>query len=215
MKQKILFGFGKIKNQINKVANSASSLIPDEQLSTQNLNKFLSLVRKSTLNTVSYNNTYYSKSNITDNPILFIAVVSFHHKKGSIVEFTFPSKEDLLKNENTLSYLKTLSTLPPQSTLDDILNQLTYLCLPDGSHYLNKDSQFFLIQNLSPILYGISCYEQLRVTQAMKEDDQENTRECVQKAMCIVSKIPLFGQMASKLSVTMIMVLPVLKFYTA
>ena len=114
MKQKILFGFGKIKNQINKVANSASSLIPDEQLSTQNLNKFLSLVRKSTLNTVSYNNTYYSKSNITDNPILFIAVVSFHHKKGSIVEFTFPSKEDLLKNENTLSYLKTLSTLPPQ-----------------------------------------------------------------------------------------------------
>lgn len=203
MKQKILFGFGKIKNQINKVANSASSLIPDEHLSTHNLNKFLSLIRKSTLNTVSYNNTYYSKSNITDNPILFIAVVSFHHKKGSIVEFTFPSKEDLLKNENTLSYLKSLSTLPPQSTLDDILNQLTYLCLPDGSHYLNKDSQFFLIQNFSSILYGISCYEQLRVTQAMKEDDQENTRECVQKAMCIVSKIPLFGQMASKLSVTM------------
>ena len=38
----------------------------------------------------------------------------------------------------------------------------------------------------------------------MKEDDQENTRDCVQKAMCIVSTLPLFGQMASKLSMTML-----------
>jgi hypothetical protein len=30
----------------------------------------------------------------------------------------------------------------------------------------------------------------------MKEDEQENTRECVQKAMCIVFTLPLFGQMA-------------------
>ena len=38
----------------------------------------------------------------------------------------------------------------------------------------------------------------------MKEDEQENTRECVQKAMCIISTLPLFGQMASKLSMTML-----------
>ena len=38
----------------------------------------------------------------------------------------------------------------------------------------------------------------------MKEDEQENTRDYIQKAMCIVSKVPLFGQMASKLSVTML-----------
>ena len=76
--------------------------------------------------------------------------------------------------------------------------------MPDGAHILKNDSQFFLIQNLPKLLYGISCYRQLETTQAMKEDEQENTRDCVQKAMCIVSKVPLFGQMASKLSVTML-----------
>jgi hypothetical protein len=38
----------------------------------------------------------------------------------------------------------------------------------------------------------------------MKEDEQENTRDSVQKSMCIISKLPLFGQMASKLSITML-----------
>ena len=76
--------------------------------------------------------------------------------------------------------------------------------MPDGAHILKNDSQFFLIQNLPKLLYGISCYRQLQTTTAMKEDEQENTRDYIQKAMCIVSKVPLFGQMASKLSVTML-----------
>ena len=76
--------------------------------------------------------------------------------------------------------------------------------MPDGAHSLTSDSQFFLIQNFSKILFGISCYRQIKVTQAMKEDEQENTRDSVQKSMCIISKLPLFGQMASKLSITML-----------
>ena len=75
--------------------------------------------------------------------------------------------------------------------------------MPDGAHSLTSDSQFFLIQNFSKILFGISCYRQIKVTQAMKEDEQENTRDSVQKSMCIISKLPLFGQMATKLSITM------------
>lgn len=76
--------------------------------------------------------------------------------------------------------------------------------MPDGAHILKNDSQFFLIQNLPKLLYGISCYRQLQTTPAMKEDEQENTRDYIQKAMCIISKVPLFGQMSSKLSVTML-----------
>ena len=91
-----------------------------------------------------------------------------------------------------------------EKVVDNINYQLTYLCMPDGAHILKNDSQFFLIQNLPKILYGISCYRQLQTTPAMKEDEQENTRDYIQKAMCIVSKVPLFGQMASKLSVTML-----------
>ena len=91
-----------------------------------------------------------------------------------------------------------------ENVFDNINNQLTYLCMPDGAHSLTSDSQFFLIQNFSKILFGISCYRQIKVTQAMKEDEQENTRDSVQKSMCIISKLPLFGQMAAKLSITML-----------
>ena len=154
-------------------------------------------------------NKYFKQEHYTSNPILYIAVVSFNHKKGSIIEFTYPDREELLeKNEESKSFFESL--IPPgesmtkENVFDNINNQLTYLCMPDGAHSLTSDSQFFLIQNFSKILFGISCYRQIKVTQAMKEDEQENTRDSVQKSMCIISKLPLFGQMAAKLSITML-----------
>ena len=154
-------------------------------------------------------NKYYKKEHYTSNPILYIAVVSFNHKKGSIIEFTYPDKEELLeKNTESKIFFESLITsdgsLTKENVFDNINNQLTYLSMPDGAHSLTSDSQFFLIQNFSKILFGISCYRQIKVTQAMKEDEQENTRDSVQKSMCIISKLPLFGQMASKLSITML-----------
>ena len=156
-------------------------------------------------------NKYYKKEHHSSNPILYIAVVSFNQKKGSIIEFTYPDKTELLeKNEGSKLFFESLINSDDkkcdtvEKVFDNINNQLTYLCMPDGAHSLTSDSQFFLIQNFKKILFGISCYRQLQVTQAMKEDEQENTRECVQKAMCIISTLPLFGQMASKLSITML-----------
>ena len=154
---------------------------------------------------------YYKKEHHSSNPILYIAVVSFNQKKGSIIEFTYPDKTELLeKNETSKLFFESLINSSDkkldtaEKVFENINYQLTYLCMPDGAHSLTSDSQFFLIQNFSKILFGISCYRQLQVTQAMKEDEQENTRECVQKAMCIISTLPLFGQMASKLSITML-----------
>ena len=156
-------------------------------------------------------NKYYKKQTHTINPILYIAVISFNQKKGSLIEFTYPDKIELLeKNESSKSFFESLidesnSKLDTIEKIYDNINyQLTYLCMPDGIHSLISDSTFFLIQNFPKILFGISCYRQIKVSQNMKEDEQENTRECVQKAMCIVSTLPLFGQMASKLSVTML-----------
>ena len=156
-------------------------------------------------------NKYYKKEHHSSNPILYIAVVSFNQKKGSIIEFTYPDKTELLeKNATSKLFFESLINSEDkkndtvEKVFDNINNQLTYLCMPDGAHSLTSDSQFFLIQNFKKILFGISCYRQLQVTQAMKEDEQENTRECVQKAMCIISTLPLFGQMASKLSMTML-----------
>ena len=201
--------FKSIKKKITSAFNENTQPIRDIY------NAFLS--NKMIVDEKKYNSTfmplnkYYNKQTHTSNPIIYIAVISFNQKKGSIIEFTYPNKDELLeKNENSKLFFESLldesndkiNTI--EKVYDNINNQLTYLCIPDGAHSLTSDSTFFLIQNFKKILFGISCYRQLKVTQAMKEDEQENTRDCVQKAMCIISSLPLFGQMASKLSITML-----------
>ena len=49
--------------------------------------------------------------------------------------------------------------------------QLTCVCLPDGIHASNRDTQFFIIQDYKYPLYGISCYEQIK----SQRDDQHTT----------------------------------------
>ena len=210
MKNGFLKGFGYIKNKISTMSLFDDNIQPIKDI-------FYTLQSpKIKISEETYNkeylplNKYYKKEQHLSNPILYIGVVSFNQKKGSIIEFTYPDKKELFTNENTNKFFtslidknnKNIDTI--EKVFDNINNQLTYLCMPDGAHSLTSDSQFFLIQNFSKILFGISCYRQLQVTQAMKEDEQENTRECVQKAMCIISKVPFFGQMASKLSITML-----------
>ena len=204
------------KNISKKISNATSNLFNENNEFIKDI--FYSFQsNKITITEEQYNseyiplNRYYKKEEYTSNPILYIAVVSFNQKKGSIIEFTYPDKTQLLEQNETSKLFfeslvinsdKKLDTI--EKVFDNINNQLTYLCMPDGAHSLTSDSQFFIIQNFSKILFGISCYRQLQVTEAMKEDEQENKRDCVQKAMCIVSLVPLFGQMASKLSVTML-----------
>ena len=221
MKKKLFSGFNFVKKKITEVTqtavNSAVNLLEDNQSGDYLKDLYIALHNKQLyIDQETYNknyiplNKYYKPEPQTSNPILYIAVISFNQKKGAIVEFTYPDIETLKSTEESNSYLSSLCDKENNSlnTVDKVIEninyQLTYLCMPDGAHILKNDSQFFLIQNLPKLLYGISCYRQLETTQAMKEDEQENTRDCVQKAMCIVSKVPLFGQMASKLSVTML-----------
>ena len=221
MKKNFLKGFNFVKNKITTVTqnavNGAVILLEENQSGEYLKDLYLALRNKQlyidqeTYKT-EYNplNKYYKSEPLTSNPILYIAVISFNQKKGAIVEFIYPDIESLKKDTESNAYLlslcdkdnKKLNTV--DKVIENINYQLTYLCMPDGAHILKNDSQFFLIQNLSKLLYGISCYRQLETTPAMKEDEQENTRDCVQKAMCIVSKVPLFGQMISKLSITML-----------
>ena len=132
-------------------------------------------------------------------------MIAFHHKKGSIVEHTFPSKENIInKNKTFLEELisfkdSKINTI--DEAVEDILNQLTYLCLPDMVHTTNEDAQFFFIQNFKNLIFGTSCYKQIKTNSI--ELDNENTRNCVQKAICVVSKFPLIGQMYAKLNTTL------------
>lgn len=156
------------------------------------------------LNVNNQINISENQNNHNKNEILFVAVIAFHHKKGSIVEYTYPSKEEIIKtNYDYLTELinfKECDIKNVDDAIEDMFNQLTFFCLPDMVHMKNEDAQFFFIQNFKNILYGISCYKQVK-TNSLELDD-ENTRHCVQKAICIVTKLPLFGQMYSKLNTT-------------
>ena len=142
---------------------------------------------------------YYNSFPNLDKPILFIAIISFHHKKGSIVEYTYPSKEDLLKNDKNLSLLIENTEKTKENLLDDIFFQLTCVCLPDGIHASNRDTQFFIIQDYKDPLYGIACYEQIK---SFRDDSLENTRFSIQKSVCIISFLPFYSSLYSKLSIS-------------
>jgi len=142
---------------------------------------------------------YYNPFPNLNNPILFIAIISFHHKKGSIVEYTYPSKEELLKNNENLSYLIGNSGKTKENLIDELFFQLTCVCLPDGIHASNRDTQFFIIQDYKYPLYGISCYEQIK---SFRDDTIENTRFSIQKSICIISLLPFYSSLHSKLSIS-------------
>ena len=141
---------------------------------------------------------YYEPFPSLESPILLIALISFHHKKGSIIEYSCPSKESINKNKN-ISYIIKNRNISIEKFVDDLFQQLTYICLPDGIHVSKSDKQFFIIQDYDYPLYGISCYEQIK---SERDDTVENTRHFIQKSICIVSILPLYSPLYAKLSVT-------------
>ena len=57
-------------------------------------------------------------------------------------------------------------------------------------------------KNKEKILYGVSCFRQIHVTEEMKKRDPDLTRNYLQKAVCVLSELPLFGSIMSKLEPT-------------
>ena len=146
----------------------------------------------------AYKSIELSKQKNMPNNLIFLALVSFHQKKGSVVECTLPKREDLEKN-NVLKTLINQKFSSVKSIIDDLFVQIPIYALTDGIHLVNKDTQFFFIFNYKKPLYCLSHYVQIK-TQADKlndsnviDDFQKNERNCIQKALCIVSTIPLFG----------------------
>ncbi|XP_044263498.1 late secretory pathway protein AVL9 homolog [Tribolium madens] len=120
-----------------------------------------------------------------DGPILYVIVVGFHHKKGCQVEFSFPPLVPESPNE-----------CPPG------WKYLPTLALPDGSHNYDEDTVFFHLPSLNnpkQTIYGISCFRQIPI-EKIKNRTSDMTRGTIQKSVCVLSKIPLYGQIQVKMS---------------
>ncbi|KAL1495065.1 hypothetical protein ABEB36_010542 [Hypothenemus hampei] len=120
-----------------------------------------------------------------EGPILYVLVIGFHHKKGCQVEYSFPALVPGAPNEcpSGWKYLPTLA-------------------LPDGSHNYEDDTVFFHLPSLTnskETVFGISCFRQIPV-EKLKNRTSDITRTTVQKSVCVLSKIPLYGQIQVKMT---------------
>ncbi|KAH8411857.1 hypothetical protein KR215_012119 [Drosophila sulfurigaster] len=120
-------------------------------------------------------------------PILHILVVGFHHKLGCQVEFSHPPliAGSTGRNEcpSGWKYLPTLA-------------------LPDGSHNFVEDTVFFNLPSLfepAASIYGVSCYRQIPV-EKLKIRTADVTRSTVQKSVCILARLPIYGYIEVKLA---------------
>ncbi|XP_014241990.1 late secretory pathway protein AVL9 homolog [Cimex lectularius] len=122
-----------------------------------------------------------------DGPVLHVAVIGFHHKKGCQVEFSYPP---LVPGGDV-----TCTECPPG------WKYLPTLALPDGSHNYEKDTVFFHLPSLdcpNKTVFGVSCFRQIPV-EKIKNRTSDITRGTVQKAVCVLSKIPLYGHIQVKM----------------
>lgn len=120
-------------------------------------------------------------------PILHILVVGFHHKLGCQVEFSHPPL---------------ISGSTGRNECPSGWKYLPTLALPDGSHNFAEDTVFFNLPSLyepAESIYGVSCYRQIRV-EKLKIRTADLTRSTVQKSVCILARLPIYGYIEVKLA---------------
>ncbi|CAG0922280.1 unnamed protein product [Notodromas monacha] len=111
--------------------------------------------------------------------IQHVLVVGFHHKKGAVVEYAFPP---LSKNSDIIE-------------VPELWRHMPSLAIPDGAHNFEWDIIYFHLPSLEEpgkALFCISCYRQIQA-QDVKNPTKDITRSSVQKAICVISRLPLFG----------------------
>lgn len=78
---------------------------------------------------------------------------------------------------------------------------LPSLALPDGAHNYEEDTIYFhlpALDNPKQSIFGISCYRQINAEKLLRRE-ADVTRSSVQKSVCVLSRLPLFGLIQAKL----------------
>jgi len=128
-------------------------------------------------------------------PILAVLVVGFHHKKGCLIEYCFPSLDQYLDGSGQTEVSNSAGI-----TLPILWKTLPSIALPDGAHNYDGDTIYFHLPHpLNPSLtvFGVSCYRQIS-SELLTHRTSDVTRGTVQKSVVIVSELPLYGFIAAK-----------------
>ena len=190
------FGIKTINKEIKLISEQFQSLINLDKEKIEKITNY----EEYELNYTSPSTINKENEEITEsNNILYLALVSFHQKMGSVIELTYPSLDDMKNNpsKDLLSLIdeKSEKNNNIESTIDSINSHIINYSLMDGIHLVNTDTQIYFLHNLKKPIYCLSYYVQVKTGNGYpeKEDSfQENVRECIQKAICIVSLKPIF-----------------------
>lgn len=122
-----------------------------------------------------------------ETPVLHVIVVGFHHKKGCQVEYSYPP---VIAGNAVNSH-----------ELPEEWKHLPSLALPDGAHNFEKDTVFFHLpsrDSSKKTVYCVSCYRQMDAKDLLNKT-ADITRSTVQKSVCVLSRLPLYGLLKAKL----------------
>jgi hypothetical protein len=116
--------------------------------------------------------------------VLCLAVIHFHHKRGTEVEYRYPQSK----------------------AVEELEALMVHHAMPDSSHNKMEDYNFFKfeasVKGKQRMLFGVSYFKQIKVTEEMKAGNAEITRSYMQKALAVVSTLPLFGYLKLRLAST-------------
>jgi hypothetical protein len=202
MKQFFKENFGKLKDIVSNNFEKENIYSTQIQSIIKTFRKYNSETIKDEIIESKYFDNSYNLPN-ENNGFLFLAIVSFHQKHGSLVECTYPSREIILKehNEFLTSFIEGKTA---EQNLDEIFYKLSIYCLADGIHLTNRDNEIFFIQSEKKVLYCTSTYRQIKTNiKDVQDDFQENIRDCIQKSLCIVSIKPNFSYFYDKINKTL------------
>eukprot|EP01136_Pigoraptor_vietnamica_P044898 Opistho-1_new@22190 len=132
-------------------------------------------------------------------PIVHILLVGFHHQYGPQIEYAYPPMASAgapdvdPKNRDRL--------IPPPEW-----KFLPFLALPDGAHNSEEDFTYFHVpalesgQEAGRTYFAVACYRQIASSE-LKNVSKDVTRNHVQKAVVVLSRLPLYGLIRTKLAV--------------
>ena len=114
-----------------------------------------------------------------------VLLVGFHHLVGSQIEFIYPPIEQDSDYNLTTEFLAKISQK----------------ALPDGSHLQSFGQVFFILNDNKNLYHCISSYGQIEASLLPHEDSISRT--FVQKAVCVLTKVPIYGLLKDKIHMSM------------
>lgn len=114
-----------------------------------------------------------------------VFLVGFHHIVGSQVEYVYPPLESDSDMQITPNFLQ----------------KIAQQSLPDGSHLTQEGQVYFILHDETNLFHCVSSYGQIEAALLPQEDSISRT--FVQKAVCVVTKVPIYSLLKDKVHMIM------------